>query len=89
MLLINLANWGRHKDQAHLKLGSLRAATDRYLDGRPEQSGRLDETEFAVSSDKNKLSVVLWDAARAVVVSVAMVIALIALMTFLEVFSIR
>ena len=86
MLLINLANWGRHKDVANPKFGSLRAVTDRYSDGRPDWSGKLDETEFGVSSDKNKLSVVLWDAVRAVVVSVGMVITLMAL---LEVFSIR
>jgi hypothetical protein len=42
-----------------------------------------------MSAAKNKLSVVLWDAVQAVVFSVGMVIALIALMTLLEVFSIR
>ena len=86
MLLINLTSWGRHKDWASPKLGSPRAVGNRYSDGRPGWSSKLDETEFAVSSDKNKLSVVLWDAVRAVVVSVGMVIALMAL---LEVLSIR
>jgi len=86
MLLINLASWGRHKNWASPKLGPPRAAGHRHADGRPDWSSEPDETEFAVSAAKNKLSIVLWEAVRAVVISVGMVIVLMAL---LEVFSTR
>ena len=85
MLLINLTSWGRHKDWASPKFGSPRAVGGQYPDGRPDWSSKLDETDFAVCADKNKLSVVIWEAVRAVVVSVGMVVALIAL---LEVFHV-
>lgn len=89
MLLINLTNWGRHQDWTSPKLSSSQAAGDRYSSGRPDWSSKPDEAEFAVSAAKNKLSLVLWDAVQAVVFSVGMVIALIALMTLFEIFSIR
>lgn len=85
MILINLGSWGQRKDLASPKLGSLRVATDQYSDGRPDWSSKFDETEFAVSAEMNKVSVVLWEAVRAVATSVGMVIALMAL---LEVFHI-
>jgi hypothetical protein len=55
-----------------------------YPDARWDTFTRLSKTELAESADKNKLSTVLGEAVRALLVSVGMVIAL---MTVLKLFS--
>ena len=84
MNLITVESWPRRK--AFSKFPSRQAVGDDFSDVWPDRARALNESELAMSADRNRPSTVLWDAVRAVVGSVAIVVALMAL---LAVFHIR
>ena len=63
-----------------------RRSTDRVSDVWPDFSTELSDDRIEEQVEKNKPSIVLWEAARAVVLSVGMVIAL---MVVLDLLGIR
>jgi hypothetical protein len=58
-----------------------RQSRERVSDVWPDWSSELSEVEIGKSAEKNKAATVLWEAVRAVAVSVGMVILLMAVLS--------
>jgi hypothetical protein len=87
MTLANLEN-GRTRLRAALNFKprqEIAAPTERASDVWPDWSTELAEAELTKAAEKNRPSVVLWEAARAIMISVGMVVLLMVGLSILHV----
>jgi len=60
------------------------ASKDRVSDVWPDWSAEVSETELTKAAEKNRPTVVLWEAVRTIVISVGMVVLLMAVLGVLH-----